>query len=462
MNVQLRARLFILKQASAFKAAMAPKHVAEEIAWIVGDQPIWKSEIEEQYRNMQYERISIKGDPYCVIPENMAIEKLYLHQADIDTVEVSETMLINEVESRLAFFMTQLGSKEKMEEYFRKSTPELRESLIEMMRNGERVRQVQRSLTSNIKTTPSEVRHYFNDLPTDSLPFVPLQVEVQIMTVNPPVPREEIEDVKSRLRDYADRVNRGESEFSTLAILYSEDRESAQRGGEIGFMGKGHLDPEYAAVAFNLNDPKKVSKIVESQFGYHIIQLIEKRGDRINTRHILLQPHVSDNDIEEAITRLDSVRARINEKEGISFEDLVPYVSQDKDTRANQGRMVNPEAGSTRFEMSQLPQEVAKAVNGLEVGEISKPFVMRDPKSNREVVAIVKLTNRIQGHRANLSDDFQLIKGMCENARRNETLKRWLEDKIATTYVRIEDGWRGCDFQHKGWIKERESEEISK
>ncbi|MDE6177105.1 MAG: peptidylprolyl isomerase, partial [Paramuribaculum sp.] len=216
------------------------------------------------------------------------------------------------------------------------------------------------------------------------------------------------------------------------------------------------------AVAFNLNDPKKVSKIVESQFGYHIIQLIEKRGDRINTRHILLQPHVSDNDIEEAITRLDSVRARINEKEGISFEDLVPYVSQDKDTRANQGRMVNPEAGSTRFEMSQLPQEVAKAVNDLEVGEISKPFVMRDPKSNREVVAIVKLTNRIQGHRANLSDDFQLIKGMCENARRNETLKRWLEDKIATTYVRIEDGWRGCDFQHKGWIKERESEEISK
>lgn len=448
--------------ASAFNAAMAQNNVAEEIAWIVGDQPIWKSEIEEQYRNMQYERISIKGDPYCVIPENMAIEKLYLHQADIDTVEVSETMLINEVEARLAFFMTQLGSKEKMEEYFRKSTPELRESLIEMMRNGERVRQVQRSLTSNIKTTPSEVRHYFNDLPTDSLPFVPLQVEVQIMTVNPPVPREEIEDVKSRLRDYADRVNRGESEFSTLAILYSEDRESAQRGGEIGFMGKGHLDPEYAAVAFNLNDPKKVSKIVESQFGYHIIQLIEKRGDRINTRHILLQPHVSDNDIEEAITRLDSVRARINDKEGISFEDLVPYVSQDKDTRANQGRMVNPEAGSTRFEMSQLPQEVAKAVNGLEVGEISKPFVMRDPKSNREVVAIVKLTNRIQGHRANLSDDFQLIKGMCENARRNETLKRWLEDKIATTYVRIEDGWRGCDFQHKGWIKERESEEISK
>lgn len=448
--------------ASAFNAAMAQNNVAEEIAWIVGDQPIWKSEIEEQYRNMQYERISIKGDPYCVIPENMAIEKLYLHQADIDTVEVSETMLINEVEARLAFFMTQLGSKEKMEEYFRKSTPELRESLIEMMRNGERVRQVQRSLTSNIKTTPSEVRHYFNDLPTDSLPFVPLQVEVQIMTVNPPVPREEIEDVKSRLRDYADRVNRGESEFSTLAILYSEDRESAQRGGEIGFMGKGHLDPEYAAVAFNLNDPKKVSKIVESQFGYHIIQLIEKRGDRINTRHILLQPHVSDNDIEEAITRLDSVRARINDKEGISFEDLVPYVSQDKDTRANQGRMVNPEAGSTRFEMSQLPQEVAKAVNGLEVGEISKPFVMRDPKSNREVVAIVKLTNRIQGHRANLSDDFQLIKGMCENARRNETLKRWLEDKIATTYVRIEEGWRGCDFQHKGWIKERESEEISK
>lgn len=438
--------------------SFAQNNVAEEVAWVVGDQPIWKSEIEDQYRDMQYQRIPIKGDPYCVIPENMAIEKLYLHQADIDTVEVQESQLMHEVDARINMFITQLGSKEKMEEYFRKSTPELRSSLLDVLRNNQRVQQVQRSLTKDVKITPSDVRRYYNNMPVDSIPFVPLQVEVQIMTVNPPIPREEIEDVKSRLRDYANRVTSGQSNFSTLAILYSEDPESAKRGGEIGFMGKGHLDPEYAAVAFNLNDPKKVSKIVESEYGYHIIQLIEKRGDRINTRHIMLRPHVSDNDILQATQHLDSIRTKILNKD-YTFESIVPYISQDKDTRANQGRMINPESSSTRFEMSQLPTEVALKVNNMNVGDISEPFVMRDPKSNREVVAIVKLANRIEGHRANLSDDFQLIKGICENSRRNEVLSEWLNKKIAETYVRIEDGWRGCDFTHKGWIKEKSSEE---
>lgn len=451
--------LFLSLVAAAVATSFAQNNVAEEVAWVVGDQPIWKSEIEEQYRSMQYERVPIKGDPYCVIPENMAIEKLFLHQADIDTVEVQESQLMHEVDARINMFIAQLGSKEKMEEYFRKSTPELRSSLLEVLRNNQRVQQVQRSLTKDVKITPSDVRRYFNNLPVDSVPFVPLEVEVQLISVNPPIPREEIEDVKARLRDFTNRVNSGETPFSTLAILYSEDPESAKRGGEIGFMGKGHLDPEYAAVAFNLNDPKKVSKIVESEYGYHIIQLIEKRGDRINTRHILLHPHVSDNDLIAATHRLDSIRTNIVDEKKYTFEEIVPYVSQDKDTRANQGRMVNNENSSTRFEMSQLPAEVAKAVNGLQIGEISEPFVMRDPKSNREVVAIVKLTNRIQGHKATLADDFQLIKTMCENERRSQVLNDWINKKIAETYVRIEDGWRGCDFAHKGWIKEKSSEE---
>lgn len=438
--------------------ASAQNNIAEEVAWVVGDQPIWKSEIEEQYNNMQYEKASIKGDPYCTIPEQMAIEKLYLHQADIDTITVPDASVMAEVDARLNFYIQQLGSKEKMEQYFRKSMPEMREAMVDMVRNSYRVRQVQQELTKNVKATPSDVRKFYDELPKDSVPYVPMQVEVQILTLNPVIPRQEIEDVKARLRDFADRVTSGEKEFSTLAILYSEDKETGMRGGETGFMGRAHLDPEYAAVAFNLNDPKKVSKIVESQYGYHIIQLIEKRGDRINTRHILLRPKVSENDLVDAVNRLDSLRTDMVDNKKFTFEEAVGYLSQDKETRNNRGIMVNPATGTPRFGMADLPQEVAKKINTMSVGEISEPFVMIDPKLNREVVAIVKLTDRIEGHKANIADDYQTIKDLYENQRRNEILRQWLENKIKNTYVRIEDGWRNCDFIHSGWIKDRKDE----
>lgn len=438
--------------------ASAQNNIAEEVAWVVGDQPIWKSEIEEQYNNMQYEKASIPGDPYCTIPEQMAIEKLYLHQADIDTITVPDASVMAEVDARLNFYIQQLGSKEKMEQYFRKSMPEMREAMVDMVRNSYRVRQVQQELTKNVKATPSDVRKFYDELPKDSVPYVPMQVEVQILTLNPVIPRQEIEDVKARLRDFADRVTSGEKEFSTLAILYSEDKETGMRGGETGFMGRAHLDPEYAAVAFNLNDPKKVSKIVESQYGYHIIQLIEKRGDRINTRHILLRPKVSENDLVDAVNRLDSLRTDMVDNKKFTFEEAVGYLSQDKETRNNRGIMVNPATGTPRFGMADLPQEVAKKINTMSVGEISEPFVMIDPKLNREVVAIVKLTDRIEGHKANIVDDYQTIKDLYENQRRNEILRQWLENKIKNTYVRIEDGWRNCDFIHSGWIKDRKDE----
>lgn len=438
--------------------ASAQNNIAEEVAWVVGDQPIWKSEIEEQYNNMQYEKASIPGDPYCTIPEQMAIEKLYLHQADIDTITVPDASVMAEVDARLNFYIQQLGSKEKMEQYFRKSMPEMREAMVDMVRNSYRVRQVQQELTKNVKATPSDVRKFYDELPKDSVPYVPMQVEVQILTLNPVIPRQEIEDVKARLRDFADRVTSGEKEFSTLAILYSEDKETGMRGGETGFMGRAHLDPEYAAVAFNLNDPKKVSKIVESQDGYHIIQLIEKRGDRINTRHILLRPKVSENDLVDAVNRLDSLRTDMVDNKKFTFEEAVGYLSQDKETRNNRGIMVNPATGTPRFGMADLPQEVAKKINTMSVGEISEPFVMIDPKLNREVVAIVKLTDRIEGHKANIADDYQTIKDLYENQRRNEILRQWLENKIKNTYVRIEDGWRNCDFIHSGWIKDRKDE----
>lgn len=434
-------------------AVAAVDNVAEEVAWVVGDQPIWKSEIEETYQNLLYEKAPVNGDPYCVIPEQIAVEKLYLHQADIDTIEVAESMVNQQVESQINYYISSLGSKEKVEQIFNKSLPSLRESLREMWGNRSRIQQVQRELTKDISSTPADVRRYFSKLPDDSIPYIPRQVEVQILTAAPAIPREEIDNVKSRLRDYADRVTKGESDFSTLAILYSEDPGSSSRGGELGFMGRGQLVPEYAAVAFNLNDPKKVSKIVESEFGFHIIQLIEKRGDRVNTRHILLRPRVSDKDLTDAVKRLDSLRTDIVDNKKFTFEEAVGYLSHDKDTRNNKGIMVNSESGNSRFEMSQLPQEVAKEVNNLQPGEISKAFIMKDPKTNHDIVAIVKLTNRVEGHKANLSDDYQTIKNMYEQARQKEVLDQWLAKKIKDTYIRIEDGWRDCEFTHSGWIK---------
>lgn len=438
--------------AGAFLSLSAQSNVIEEVAWMIGDQPIYKSEIEQAYIDMQNDRVPIQGDPYCFIPEQLAIERLFLHQADLDTIEVQESMVQMQTDAQMNFLVTNLGSREKVEQYFRKTFPEIREYYSNNVRNRTRIQQVRRELTKNLKITPSDVRRYFDRLPSDSIPYVPQQVEVQILTVHPHIPRQEIDDVKARLRDYAERVNRGEADFSTLAILYSEAPEGI-RGGELGFMGRGQLVPEYAAVAFNLNDPNKVSKIVETEYGFHIIQLIEKRGDRINTRHILLRPHVAERDLTNAITRLDSIRADIVDHDKFTFEDAVLHMSQDKDTRLSRGVMVNAETGSTRFEMSQLPQEISRAVAQLQPGEISQPFIMRDPKRDREIVAIVKLTNRVDAHQANLADDYQLIKDMYEEHASQQIIDRWLQQKINDTYVRIEDGWRNCEFRHPGWIR---------
>ena len=436
---------------AAYYSVAQNNNIAEEVVWVVGDEPIYKSQVEEQYSQMQYERVPIEGDPYCVIPEQLAINKLFLHQAEIDTIVVEESQVMQEVNARINYFIESLGTKEKVEEYFRKPLPEMRETLVEVMKNQYTVQRVQQELTKDGKATPADVRKYYDKLSKDSLPFVPMQVEAQIISIKPVIPQQEIDEVKSRLRDYAQRVNNGESEFSTLAILYSEDGSSA-RGGEIGFKGRTELLSEYASVAFNLTDPKKASKIVETEAGFHIIQLIEKRGDKINTRHILLKPKVSEKELTEGIERLDSLRTDLLANK-FTFEDAAQYLSQDKDTRNNKGLMINSQTGTSRFEMAQLPQEVAKVVDKMNVGDISEPFIMIDPKTNREIVAIVKLKNRIEGHKANLRDDYEVLKQMYEAYAKNEIVSEWIKKKINSTYVYIEEGWRNCKFEHEGWLK---------
>lgn len=427
------------------------KNVIDEVAWVVGDEPIYRSDVEEMYSQMRSEGMQMKGDPYCKIPEQIAVEKLYLHQAKLDTIEAPESQVQASVDKRLNFFIANLGTKEKVEEYFRKPLPQLREQLLEMIRNNYIVEQVQSELTKHVKATPNDVRKYFTSLPEDSIPYVPLQVETQIITLNPTIPQEEIEAVKARLRSYSEMVNSGEKQFSTLAIMYSEDG-SAMQGGELGFHNKADFVPEFSNVAFNLNDPKKVSRIVETEYGYHIIQLIEKRGEQVNVRHILLRPHVSTQDLKLATERLDSLRKEIIAGT-FEFETAAQLVSQDKDTRNNKGIMMNQQNGSTRFEMQDLPAEVAKYVESMKPGDISEAFIMCDVASNKDVAAMVRLTNRIEGHKANLSDDYNMIKRMYEAHKKNEILKEWIEKKIVDTYIKVGDGWNNCEFEYSGWIK---------
>ena len=430
----------------------AQNNIIDEVVWVVGDEAILKSQVEEQYRSMQYDGQKIDGDPYCVIPEQIAIQKLFMHQAKLDSITVSDAQVFQEVERKLNYFIANIGSKEKVEEYFNKPMSELREEMAEMVREQGIVQEMQRQLVKDIKITPSEVRRFFSGLPSDSIPYIPTQVEVQIITINPKIPQQEIDNIKARLREYSERVTKGETEFSTLAILYSEDPGSARMGGELGFMGRAQLVPEYADVAFNLNDPKKVSKIVETEFGYHIIQLIEKRGDRINTRHILLKPKVSEKELNNSIVRLDSLRNDITSGK-FKFEEAAQFLSQDKNKRNNQGLLVNSENGTTKFQMSELPQEIAKVVNTMNAGDISQPFIMMDQKKGKEVAVLVKLRSRVEGHKANMSDDYQALKAIVEQNRREDLIENWIRKKQKETYIRIKDGWRNCDFKYDGWIK---------
>ncbi|MDM8338813.1 peptidylprolyl isomerase [Mediterranea massiliensis] len=450
MNIRVIALLALAFSGSL--AALAQDNVIDEVVWVVGDDAILKSEVEEARLNAIYERRQFDRDPYCVIPEEIAVQKLFLHQAALDSIEVSESEVIQQVDYMTNVYITNLGSREKMEEYFNKTSSQIRETLRDNARDGLRVQKMQQKLVGEIKVTPAEVRRYFKDLPQDSIPYIPTQVEVQIITQQPKVPLEEIEDVKRRLREYTERINNGES-FAMLARMYSEDRGSALNGGELPFYGRGQLDPAFANVAFNLQDPNKVSKIVESEFGFHIIQLMEKRGERIKVRHILLKPHIPQTALDAANARLDSIADDIRNNK-FSFEDAASILSHDKDTRNNHGLLPNPNNNTSKFEMQELPPEIAKVVDQMKVGEISEAFTMIPQKTGKEECVIVKLKSRTNGHKATISEDYQSLKAIVLEKRRDEVLDKWIREKQKHTYVRINENWRNCTFKYPGWIKE--------
>lgn len=444
-------------------------NIVDEVVWVVGDEAILKSDIEVSRIQGAMKGMRWGNDPDCAIPEQIAVQKLFLHQAVIDSVDkdVTENDIAAQIERRIEYMVEQIGSREKLEEYRKQSLSQIRQSMHDDLRDQLLIQRMKQKLVENITVTPAEVRRYFKDLPEDSIPFVPTEVEVQILTLTPRVAPEEINRVKDELREYTERINKGETSFSTLARLYSEDPGSRRNGGEMDYVGRTILDPAFAAVAFNLTDPTKVSKIVESEFGYHIIQLIDKRGDKVKVRHILRKPVVGDSAVHAAIQRLDSIATDI--RTGVppqrlqeffngkfTFEDAVAAFSDDKDTRNNRGLMANRteegELKSSRFEMQELPTEVARAVDTLQVGQISAPFQMINARG-KTVCAIVKLKNRIPGHKADVTADFQVMKEYVLDKRRTEFLHDWVVGKIKSTYVRLNDQYKDCKFEYEGWIR---------
>ncbi len=430
---------------------LSQKNVIDEVIAVVGDNAILKSDIEYSYQQAVMQGVSAKGNLRCSIFEQQLIQKLMLNQAVLDSIEVSENNVINEVDSRMNKLIGQAGGREKLEEWYNKSILQLKKEQMTMVRDQMLTQGMQSSITAGIEPTPSQVRAYYRKTPKDSLPLVPVQYEIQKIAVYPKIDQKEIDRVKSRLRDFQKQVADGR-DFATLAVLYSEDPGSATSGGDLGWSTRGTFVPQFANVAFNMQEKNKVSKIVKTEFGYHIIQLLDRKGERIHVRHILLKPKVSPDANKNAVARLDSISSLIS-KDELTFEEAALYYSMDKDTRNNGGLMVNMRSQSSNFELSAIQQPLlAKKLQKMEVGEISKPFSVKDDKGH-DIYVIIKQKRKIEPHKANLKDDYQLVQSIMTEKRRQDAITEWIKEKQLDTYITIDEEWVDCNFEFKNWIK---------
>ena len=423
--------------------------VVDEVVAVVGSKPVLLSDIENQY--LQYRaQGGIRGsakETKCHIMESSLFSKLLLNQAELDSVEVTDKQVDGELERRIRYYIQQIGSKEKLEEYFKKPLHEIKEELRGVISDQMKVEMTQQKITKDIKITPSEVRNFFNELPIDSIPLVNTEYIIGQIIRKPKVGLAEEIEVKEKLRSLRKRIMNGES-FSTLAVLYSEDPGSAAKGGEVGLFGRGELYPEYEAAAFKLK-PGEISDIVKSKAGYHIIQLIERRGDFINTRHILLMPKVSPFELAKASKELDSVYTLL-QKGSLSFEEAVQKISDDPN-KINGGLMINPQSQNNRWDPEQLDPKVLYAVDKLEPGQFSKPMIYKSD-DDKDAYRILYLKERTKPHRANIKDDYDRLQNWALDKKKSEALREWVGRKLAETYIRISAEYKECVYQQE-WIK---------
>ncbi len=427
----------------------AQNNVVDKIIAIVGEEIILKSDIENEFLHEQGQGlISSSSDYRGEILERQLIQKLLLAQAKVDSISVTEDEVESEVNNRIQYLVTNIGSRERLEAYFGKNIEEIKSDMRSPIREKLITETMQQRIVDKTRSTPSEVKSFFKKLPKDSLPDVPDKYEIQQIVIKPNVSEAEKERIRDRLRSFRDQILNGEKTFSTLAVMYSEDG-SAVRGGELGYSTKSMWDPAFAEAAFSLK-PGKISKIVESEFGFHIIQLIDRQGEKINVRHIILQPKISDKEREEALHRLDTIRNYILDKK-MTFEEAAYYFSTDKSTKNNGGLLASPNSLDSRIEKAEISGETAKHVNRMKVGEISEPFI--DKNEVREEYKIIKVKAYYPHHKANLDDDWQTFEMMLKNEKQMDKLEKWIKDKQANTYIHIDDAYKDSKFRYDGWIK---------
>lgn len=428
-----------------------PGQLIDQVVAVVGNNIILDSDIENQYLQLLAQGFDYEGDLKCQIFEDLLYQKLLLNQAIIDSVEVTEAEVEQRLDTRLSMIIHQAGSEQELEDYFGKSMTEIKNDLRTMLREQLLTQKMQSQITDDINITPSEVRSYYKGLPKDSIPLINSEVVLAEIEYKPTISDEEIQAVKDRLNGFLERIKNGDK-FSTLAILYSEDPGSAKNGGELGYISRKDLVPEFAAVAFNLKEPGEVSKIVETDYGYHIIQLIDRRGERINIRHILLTPKVPYTEKIRAMNFLDSLANEIR-LGNISFEDAALKYSTNEETRANGGLLVNPATGMAKFETDELDRRMYATIKKLKAGEISDPVESRN-EQNKVIYKIVKLNNRTEPHVANLKQDYQYLQDAALENKKQKAIDQWINSKQKATYIKVKGSYKNCLFKNAGWIKE--------
>jgi len=415
--------------------------ILDRVVAVVGDFNIIQSDIEQNYLQMKAQRMKVDENTRCDILEMFIQQKLMLNQAKIDSIEVSDGQVEIQLNARLQYYLSNFSSEQEMEEYFGKSLLEMKDDFRGLIREQMITQQVQQQLTENIRITPSEVRAFYKSLPVDSIPKINTQVEIEQIVAYPPSSEAEVIAVREKLLELRKRVIDGE-QFSTLAVLYSEDPGSAALGGEIGFMSRGDLDPSYATAAWALKEGQ-VSKIVESEFGFHLIQCIGRRGDRVNTRHILMKPKVDVNAKQKALDKLDSLRTVIT-ADSISFQNAAKYYSEDKNTSVNGGLLVNPQTNSALFELDELDVKDYYIVRNMNIGDISEPYEATDPTTGKTCYKMILLRNRIEPHVADLKTDYLLLQNMALMKKQNDVIHEWYLKKLRTTYLKIDPAFRDC------------------
>jgi peptidyl-prolyl cis-trans isomerase SurA len=437
----------LLGELSAF-----PQKLIEFIAAVVGNEVIYLSEIENAVlQQKSYGDKSPAEQLRCRIFEDMLITKLFLDQARIDSITVTDDYVEGDLNERMNNAIRQAGSEQALESYFRKSMVEIRRDIKKSLLDQKIVSEVQTKIGEGIAVTPNEIKRFFSKFPKDSLPVIPRKVEISIIQLDPPAGDENKNEARQKLLDIRSEILAGRS-FYALAVLNSEDTESAKRGGEIGYQMRGELEKEYADAAFSLNK-NSVSKIIETKVGFHIIQLIDRKGDLVNTRHILIRPKVQPEEAQAAISKLDSI-ANLIRRDSIKFGEAAMKFSNHKDSRINGGRFVNvdPSSRVTWFTLEELDKETYLRVREMKIGEISEPFQTTDENGN-VAFRIVRLDNEVPAHTANLKDDYQSLDNAALNEKRSKKYLDWIEKKIGITYIRISDEFKSCDFYHKGWLK---------